>query len=42
VLPQDPASPRVHDPSRLVAEYRARGMEAEQLYGRKEIVLEGR
>lgn len=42
VIPQDPESPRVRDPRRLVAEYRARGMEAEQLSGRKEIVLEAR
>jgi hypothetical protein len=42
VIPQDPASPRIRDPHRLVAEYRARGMEAEQLCGRKEIVLDAR
>lgn len=42
VLRDDAASPRVRDPHRLVAEYRARGMEAEQLCGRKEIVLDAR
>lgn len=42
VLQADPASPRVRDPRRLVAEYRERGMEAEQLCGRKEILLEAR
>jgi L-ascorbate metabolism protein UlaG (beta-lactamase superfamily) len=41
-LSSDAASPRVRDPRRLIAEYRARGMEAEQLYGRKEIVLDPR
>jgi len=42
VIPPDPASPRVRDPQRLVAEYRARGREAEQLCGRKEILLDAR
>ena len=41
-LPSDAASPRVRDPRRLIAEYRERGREAEQLYGRKEIVLDPR
>ena len=40
VIPQDSASPRVRDPHRLVAE--SRGMEAEQLCGQKEIVLDAR
>lgn len=42
VLREDAASPRVRDPHRLIAEYRARGREAEQLYARKEIVLDAR
>jgi hypothetical protein len=42
VIPDDPASPRVLDPRRLVADCRARGMEAEQLCGQKEIVLDAR
>jgi L-ascorbate metabolism protein UlaG (beta-lactamase superfamily) len=42
VIPQDPASPRVRDPRRLVADYRERGREAEQLCGRKEVVLDAR
>lgn len=41
-LRSDPESPRVRDPRRLIAEYRERGMPAEQLYGRKEIVLDAR
>jgi L-ascorbate metabolism protein UlaG (beta-lactamase superfamily) len=42
VIPPDPTSARVRDPARLIADRRARGMQAEQLYGRKEIVLDAR
>lgn len=42
VIPQAPASLRVADPCSLVTKYRKRGTEAEQLCGRKEIVLDAR
>jgi len=40
VIPDRPDSPRVRDPRRLVADYRSRCAEAEQLAGRKEILLD--